>query len=177
MSPHSGITLKGGLLTLRPMLSADHEALYHIAADPLIWEQHPERTRYMPEVFARYLESAMASQSAFVAIDNISGEIIGSSRYYNYDPATGNIAIGYTFLVRRCWANGYNKEMKCLMIDHAFTFAKTISFHVGSHNHRSRKTVEKTGATLYKTLQNEVEYRLAEEQWIQNAGYRPADRP
>lgn len=171
MAPDLQPTLTGNLLTLRPLVQEDHEALYIAASDPLIWEQHPERTRYLREVFVKYLESAMDSRGAFVAIDNASGEIVGCTRYYSYDPEAGNIAIGYTFLVRRCWANGYNKDMKRLMIDHALTFANSIAFHIGEHNFRSQMAVKKTGATLYATTPGQVEYRLTKQQWEQNNGY------
>lgn len=165
MLPNLQPTLSGNLLTLRPLQVEDFEALYQAASDPMIWEQHPERNRYEREVFAKYLNSGLQSKGAFVAIDNTTGEIIGSSRYYDFDEQAKEIAIGYTFLVRRCWANGYNKEMKRLMIDHAFTFTDAILFHIGEHNYRSQIATKKTGATLYKTSQGQVELRLIKEQW------------
>jgi hypothetical protein len=97
--------------------------------------------------------------------------VIGSSRYYDYDAEAGNIAIGYTFLARKCWASGYNKNMKQLMIDYAFTFAHSVSFHVGKHNYRSQRAVQKTGATLYKETSDSNEYRLTKEQWNLNTAY------
>src|SRR6185503_1099448 len=39
-------TLTGDLLELRPLREADFDALFAVAADPLIWEQHPESDRY-----------------------------------------------------------------------------------------------------------------------------------
>lgn len=44
--------LKGRLLELRPLRAEDFHALYAVAADPLIWEQHPMRDRYKEEVAA-----------------------------------------------------------------------------------------------------------------------------
>jgi RimJ/RimL family protein N-acetyltransferase len=35
-------TLKGALLVLRPLRPEDFDALYAVASDPLIWEQHPQ---------------------------------------------------------------------------------------------------------------------------------------
>lgn len=172
MLPDLQPTLYGTLLTLRPLQAGDYDALLLAAADPLIWEQHPERSRYKPEVFMSFLEGGLASGGAFTAIDNATGGVIGSSRYYDYDPALQQVAIGYTFLIRRCWANGYNKEMKTLMINHAFTFASTILFHIGEHNYRSQQATIKTGAALFSTVEGKQEYRLAKEQWAQNTGYK-----
>ena len=39
-------TLRGELLELRPFEASDFEDLFAVAADPLIWEQHPDRDRY-----------------------------------------------------------------------------------------------------------------------------------
>ena len=37
--------LRGSLLELRPLRADDFDALYAVASDPLIWEQHPQRDR------------------------------------------------------------------------------------------------------------------------------------
>jgi len=39
-------TLRGELLELRPLRAADFEPLFAVAADPLVWEQHPEHDRW-----------------------------------------------------------------------------------------------------------------------------------
>jgi RimJ/RimL family protein N-acetyltransferase len=44
-------TLENTWIRLRPLRAEDFEALYAVAADPLIWEQHPSRTRYQRDVF------------------------------------------------------------------------------------------------------------------------------
>ncbi len=44
-------TLQGTLVHLSPMRAEDHDDLYAVAKDPLIWEQHPSWDRYKPEVF------------------------------------------------------------------------------------------------------------------------------
>jgi len=35
--------LRGELVELRPLSVEDYDALYAVACDPLIWEQHPSR--------------------------------------------------------------------------------------------------------------------------------------
>ncbi|MFM8845484.1 MAG: hypothetical protein ACKOGN_06255, partial [Gammaproteobacteria bacterium] len=45
-------TLTGGLLLVQPLVRSDFEALYAVASDPLIWEQHPAHDRWRPEVFS-----------------------------------------------------------------------------------------------------------------------------
>jgi N-acetyltransferase len=138
--------LKGSLLTLRPLLASDFESLYKAASDPLVWEQHPSYTRYQRPVFQSYFDGALESKSAFVVIDNASGEIIGSTRYYNYDPKQKEIYIGYTFLDRKYWGGKFNHQMKALLIEYASKFVDSIIFEVGENNKRSRKALENIGA-------------------------------
>ncbi|WP_457824435.1 GNAT family N-acetyltransferase, partial [Staphylococcus aureus] len=48
-------------------------------------------------------------------------------------------------LSRSCWGGTYNKEMKELMLKHAFKFVNNVIFVVGTTNFRSQKAVEKIG--------------------------------
>ncbi len=137
--------LRGQLLTLRPLQASDREALWEVARDPLIWEQHPDKTRYEPEGFARFFESSLESGSALVVLD-AHGKIIGSARYYDWDPELREVAIGYTFIARSAWGGAVNRELKQLMIGHAARWAERVWFHVGKHNLRSRRAMDKIGA-------------------------------
>jgi N-acetyltransferase len=83
-----------------------------------------------------------------VVADNATSALIGSSRYYDWDPAKREVAIGFTFLARSHWGGTANAEMKKLMLDHAFRFADVVWFHVGATNTRSRKAMEKIGGHL-----------------------------
>jgi RimJ/RimL family protein N-acetyltransferase len=141
-------TLTGTLLWLRPMRPDDLEPLYEVARDPLVWAQHPDSDRYRREVFESVFRAGVESGGALVAIDAASGAVIGSSRFYGWDPGAREIAIGYTFLARRCWGGTYNPEMKRLMLGHAFGFARRVWFHVGARNLRSRRAMANIGATL-----------------------------
>lgn len=140
-------SLTGALIRLRPLKEDDRDPLFSVASDPLIWEQHPETNRYQRNVFDSFFDEALKANSALIALDAKTGEALGSSRYYEWDPGK-SVAIGYTFLSRACWGQGHNREMKDLMIDHAFQFVDTVIFHVGEDNARSRKAMEKIGAVF-----------------------------
>ena len=148
-------TLIGETISLRPLHADDFEPLYAAASDPLIWEQHPEPLRYHRPVFAGFFAGALASGGALVATDNRAGGVIGSSRYYDWNPDAREVTVGYTFLARSHWGGSINREMKQLMLGHAFVFAKVVWFHVGSNNWRSRKAMEKIGGTLSHTARVE----------------------
>ena len=138
-------TLKGELLNLRPLREEDWDDLFAAAADPLIWEQHPEPDRYTEKVFRGFFRDAMASGGALIVTDAQDGRVIGSSRYNAYDPVNSEIEIGWTFLARRYWGGEYNREMKQLMLQHAFQFVRRVLFLVGVQNFRSQKAMEKIG--------------------------------
>jgi RimJ/RimL family protein N-acetyltransferase len=138
--------LRGDLLELRPLRTEDYPDLYAVASDPLIWEQHPEPDRYTAEVFQAFFRKAMESGGALIALDRRDGKVIGSSRYYGYDAAESEIEIGWTFLARSHWGGVYNREMKHLMLRHAFRFVDSVVFLVGPQNMRSQKALKKIGA-------------------------------
>ena len=148
MQPNLQPTLTGELLELRPLQRDDFDALYSSAADPLIWEQHPEPDRYKREVFQGFFERALESKGAFAIIERKTGRIIGSSRFYGYDAERREVFVGYTFLERAFWGGHYNRELKQLMLDHAFGFVDRVLFHVGENNLRSQKALQKLGATV-----------------------------
>jgi N-acetyltransferase len=137
--------LKGELLELRPLRAEDFCDLYAVAADPLIWEQHPNNDRYKDEVFREFFREALASGGALIAIDAKDGRVIGSSRFHGYDEEKSEIEIGWTFLARSHWGGVYNGEMKRLMLRHAFRFVTSVIFVVGPRNWRSQRAVEKIG--------------------------------
>jgi RimJ/RimL family protein N-acetyltransferase len=140
--------LRNEQVLLTPLENDHFEALYSVASDPLVWEQHPNPDRYKMEVFQNYFKGAMESGGALLIKNARTGEIIGCSRYYDHVPEKKEIKIGYTFFGRSSWGKGYNRAAKDLMIRHAFSFVDTIIFHVGVNNLRSRKAMEKLGAEL-----------------------------
>ena len=141
-------TLVGDKLMLRPLTESDWEAMYAVASDPLLWEVHPASDRYNEPVFREYFAGAMASRGALAVIDRATGSIIGGSRYANFVPDRNEIEIGWSFLARAYWGGAYNREMKTLMLTHAFRFFDSIRFNIGATNVRSRRAVEKIGARL-----------------------------
>jgi RimJ/RimL family protein N-acetyltransferase len=138
--------LKGQLLELRPLRPDDFHQLYAVASDPLIWEQHPAKDRYKEDVFQAFFREALESGGALIAIDSRNGQVIGSSRFHGYDQHKSEIEIGWTFLARSHWGGACNREMKQLMLQHAFQFVASVIFVIGPQNFRSQKAVEKLGA-------------------------------
>lgn len=169
--------LQNELIRLQPLQQNDFEELYAVASDPLIWEQHPNRDRYKREVFQTYFEGAMESKGALLLFDKLTGEVAGSSRFYDYNEDETSLLIGYTFIARKLWGKGYNPAMKALMIDHAFQYVDKILFHIGATNLRSQIAIGRIGAVKQKELavayhgepeKLNFEYLLEKEIWQQH---------
>ena len=152
--------LKNEWIHLIPLQETDFEELYAVASDPLVWEQHPNKLRYQRDVFQNYFEGALLSKGAFVIRDSKTNEVVGSSRYYDYNETDNSneasVLIGYTFIGIKFWGKGYNKALKKLMLDYAFQFLDKVYFHIGAFNIRSQRAIEKIGAV--KVDEFEVEY-------------------
>jgi RimJ/RimL family protein N-acetyltransferase len=162
------------LIRLQPLKQDDFEQLYAVAADPLIWEQHPNRNRYQRDVFQTYFEGAMQSKGALLLIDQQTSEVAGCSRFYDYNPEEKSLLIGYTFVARKFWGKGHNPAMKTLMIEHAFKYVESILFHIGASNVRSQIAIGRIGAVKRKEIsvayhgepeKLNFEYVLTKETW------------
>ena len=159
LQPH----LAGDLLEVRPLRPEDWESLFAVASDPLIWAQHPAHDRYKEEVFKEFFREALQSGGAFVVIDRKAQKIIGSSRYFGFEPARSEIEIGWTFLARSHWGGKYNGELKRLMLDHAFKFVENVVFLIGPTNIRSQKAVEKIGGVLIERREKTIQGTAVEQ--------------
>jgi RimJ/RimL family protein N-acetyltransferase len=132
------------------MRAGDRDALFAVAADPLIWAGHPAHDRWRPEVFRAVFDEGLASGGSLVALDPATSALIGHSRYDLVRAGPGEVEIGWTFLARSHWGGATNAAMKALMLGHAFACPgiETVIFLVGETNARSRAALAKIGARL-----------------------------
>lgn len=142
-------------IILIPLVNEDFEALYYIASDKLLWEQHPNNDRYKKEVFEDFFKKAIESKGAFTIFEKTTNKIVGSTRFYDLEQESKSVFIGFTFIDRKFWGSSLNGKVKKLMIDYAFQFVDSVKFHVGETNYRSQKAVEKLGALKIGTIQKE----------------------
>lgn len=138
--------LEGERLLLRPLTPDDWDALFAVASDPEVWAIHPQHDRWQEPVFRRFFADALGRGGALVVIDKASGVVVGSSQYK--PEADGTVEIGWTFLATSHWGGSFNREMKRLMLVHAFQFVDCVEFRVGECNLRSQRAMEKIGGRL-----------------------------
>jgi RimJ/RimL family protein N-acetyltransferase len=171
-------TLVGPTISIRPISRDDWTDMFAAGSDPEIWKVHPVPDRYTEAGFRKFFDGAVDSKMGFAFVDRASGRIVGSSRYYGYEPDLSEIEIGWTFLARSHWGGPANREVKRLMLDHAFTFADTVIFWVGDQNWRSQGAMTKIGGIkreglFTRTLSSERPYFIFE---ITKARYRQGGR-
>lgn len=138
--------LSGPTLRLRPLTASDIEGMFSAASDPEIWIGHPARDRYQRPVFESYFVARLATRQALTIFDIDTGQIVGMSSYYTPPDVPDSIAIGYTFLTREKWGGEANRELKQLMLEHAFSAYDTVYLHIAPTNIRSQKAALKIGA-------------------------------
>jgi len=166
-------TLENEKTILYPLREADFEALYAVASDPKIWEQHPNSDRWQKDVFSSFFNVAMESKGAFKIVDKATDSVIGSSRFYGYSEREGSILIGYTFYGVQYWGKGINRSVKTLMLDHIFRSVSKVCFHVGAGNIRSQIAIGRIGAEKTGELETVSDgiaklnfvYELDRKQW------------
>ncbi len=187
---HPQEELTSGILTLKPFVAGDFDALFAAAADSLIWAGHPARDRHRRDVFEGFFQLLLQSGTALVVIDRASGETIGCSRYYQSADQADGLAIGFTFLCRAHWGGQTNFELKRLMLGHAFGSYEEVWFHIDPANVRSQKATARLGAEhAYDAVLDFSGspvlwrcYRLSKDVWSgvlaeRGAGDRPSSTP
>lgn len=141
-------SLSGNTLSIRALSADDYSSLFECASDKYIWAGHPAKDRYKEAVFAKMFEEGLACNACVVIAENSSGRLVGWSRYYIAEDGPQDISIGFTFLSRDHWGGESNKQVKGLILDHAFEHFDNVWFHIAPSNIRSQKATQKLGAQL-----------------------------
>ena len=142
-------TLTNNYLTIKPLQHCHYKSLFAIACNPLVWAQHPNPNRYKQAEFEVYFKGAMQSGGAFIILVTNTNEVVGCTRFYDFNTTTKNIFIGYTFVAINFWGSELNGATKKLLINYVFANnIDTVQFHIGKYNIRSQKAIAKIGATL-----------------------------
>ena len=118
--------LRGSLVELRPLRPDDRDALYAVAADALIWEQHL-KNRHEESAFQDFFTESLDSGGALLATDAVTQKVIGSS-WLQRGAKRGRDRAD----VPRPVPLGRQK----LMLRHAFRFVDSVIFLVNAENLR-----------------------------------------
>ena len=154
------VTLRGRVATLEPLAQDHATALAQAAADGELWRlwyTHIAPPDRMHEYVATALDMRERLDALpFVVRDNATGDIVGSTRYFNVDAANRRLEIGHTWYARRVQRTPVNTECKLLLLTHAFETLRCIAVEFRTHwfNHASRAAIARLGAKQDGVLRN-----------------------
>jgi RimJ/RimL family protein N-acetyltransferase len=154
------VTLQGEHVRLVPLTPEHEQALTAAASDGQLWKlwytfvPPPDKTR-------AYIDTALdmrdrSGAHPFAVIDAKSGDIVGSTRYFNVDEANRRLEIGHTWYAKRVQKTALNTEAKLLLLAHAFDRLDAIAVEFRTHfmNHASRTAIARLGAKQDGILRN-----------------------
>ncbi|HET7262186.1 MAG TPA: GNAT family protein [Casimicrobiaceae bacterium] len=154
------VRLAGAHAILEPLAAGDEKAIGLAAADGRLWElwytsvPPPERTRSWIEAALDMREHQGAMP--FAVRDAATGEVVGSTRYFNVDVANRRLEIGHTWYAKRAQRTAINTECKSMLLRHAFETLGCIAVEFRTHwfNFASRAAIARLGAKQDGVLRN-----------------------
>lgn len=158
----SPITLEGQLVRLEPLVPTHEESLIAAAGDGELWNSIVTIVPSRAEM-AAYIASALNAQARgrelpFVIIRKPSGQVVGTTRFYDIEPIDRRVEIGYTWLATSAQRTAVNTEAKLLLLTHAFEALRCIrvSFVTDVLNQQSRAAILRLGAKEEGVLRNHM---------------------
>ena len=154
------VTLSAAHARLEP-LARDHlDGIRRAAADGELWNlwytsvPAPDRTQAWMDA-ALDMRGRLGAMP-FAVIDAASGDIVGSTRYFNVDAPNRRLEIGHTWYARRAQRTAINTECKLLLLTHAFESLDCIAVEFRTHwfNFASRAAIARLGARQDGVLRN-----------------------
>ena len=152
MNPLPATRLQDDHVVLEP-LHVDHvPALESAAADGALWNLLVTSVP-PPGGMRAYVDKALQGQAAglmlpFAVREVGTGEIVGSTRYYDIDTDLPRLAIGYTWYAKRWQKSHLNTACKRLLLAYAFETlgCVAVAFHTDELNEDSQRAIERLGA-------------------------------
>ena len=136
--------LVGELLELRPLRADDFDALFAVASDALIWEQHPERETVSGADVPRLFSPTRSSRVApFVALDRANGQIIGSSRFFGFDAQPQRNRDRLDVPRAKLLGRAIQRRDEAVHARARVQVRGRVIFVIGPDNRRSQRAVEK----------------------------------
>lgn len=154
------VVLETEHVTLEPM-TAEHAAGMRAAAcDGKLWELWYTSVP-APDAVDAYIATALQMRERegalpFVVREKASGDIVGSTRFFNVAAAHRRVEIGYTWYAKRVQRSAVNTECKLALLGHAFEKLACIAVEFRTHafNFASREAIARLGAKQDGILRN-----------------------
>ncbi|MDO5640655.1 MAG: GNAT family protein [Neisseria sp.] len=157
------LTLQDSTICLMPLAIEHFDALLKIADEcPNTWQYTPN-TALGAENMHSYIQKALVKRAAgshlpFVVQLKASGEIVGSTRFYDINEHHKTVSIGYSWLHTKMRGKGINRRAKFLMLQHAFENWDMcrVNFTADVNNTTSISALLNIGCTLEGVLRSDI---------------------
>ena len=156
------VTLRGTVVRLEPMALGHVDALSRVGLEPELWRWIPTSVAN-PEEMRVYVERALEERGRgvelpFVIVHEATGQVIGSTRYGNIEPAHHRLEIGWTWVTSAHQRTAANTEAKLLLLTHAFEVlrANRVELKTDALNEKSRAAILRLGAVEEGTFRRHV---------------------
>ncbi|MCD6063084.1 MAG: family acetyltransferase [Flavipsychrobacter sp.] len=155
------LLLEGEKVKLKAMQAEDIDELIRVSNDPQIWEYLSvgfEERSIREQFFGEALQNrGKGTQYPFTIFDK-AGNIIGTTRFGEIEPAHRKLEIGWTWYTPDVWGNGNNEECKYLLLSYAFEKlnAVRVQLKTNEKNYRSRRAILRLGCTFEGIYRNHV---------------------
>ena len=154
------LRLEDDHVVLEPLSPGHAPALERAAADGELWNLWFTSAPAPGEADA-YIAKALAGQAAgqmlpFAVREKSTGEIAGTTRFYDFVPELPRVAIGYTWYAKRWQKSHLNTACKRLLFKHAFESlgCVAVELHTDLRNLDSQRAIERLGAQREGVLRN-----------------------
>jgi RimJ/RimL family protein N-acetyltransferase len=154
------IVLENRRVRLRPLETTDFEALKAVAFAPELWQYTLTRADDVVSLAAYIAAALQARQEGlrypFAIIDRATGQLAGSTSYYQVVPADQRLSIGYTWVGTEFQRTGLNRAAKHLLLSYAFEQLgyERVELETDSRNVQSQTAMRRMGATEEGTLRS-----------------------
>ncbi|HEX3228066.1 MAG TPA: GNAT family protein, partial [Pyrinomonadaceae bacterium] len=146
------ITLEGRQVMLSPLTMAHAAPLVAAASEGELWKTTftiiPDSKGIESYIEAALTGQALGKELPFVIINKSSGEVVGTTRFYDISVPDRKAAIGYTWLSRAAQRTAINSEAKLLLLTHAFETWECVRVELITDvlNEQSRAAILRLGA-------------------------------
>jgi RimJ/RimL family protein N-acetyltransferase len=151
MTETLSVPLRGRFVVLEPLTHSHVDGLKDAATDGELWQLWYASVP-SPKEMMSYVDAAIKASTngnmAFVVKDLQTQKVVGTTRFYNVEPAHKRGLIGYTWYAKSAQGTAINTEAKYLLMQYWFEVqqANAVEFRTHFFNEASRRAIERLGA-------------------------------
>ena len=151
MTEKLSVSLSGSFVALEPLTHSHVDGLKDAVTDGELWQlwyASVPSTKEMRSYVDAAIKASTNGNLAFAVRDLKTDKVVGTTRFYNVEPAHKRGLIGYTWYAKSAQGTAINTEAKYLMMQYWFELqqANAVEFRTHFFNEASRRAIERLGA-------------------------------